>query len=75
MQRSPSTSSHLDTGVKGRLTLKVIHDDAVVTIDDMLVDALPAEMFKDFVNAVNAVQNGLADHETKERKNKSHLEK
>lgn len=28
----------------------------------MLVDALPTEMLKDFVNAVNAIQNGLEDH-------------
>lgn len=55
MQNSPSTSSHLHTGVKGRLTLKVVHDNAVVTIDDMLVDALPAEMLKDFVDTVNAI--------------------
>ncbi len=64
---SPGTGSHLHTSVKGGLTLKVIHDDAVVTIDDMLVDALPAEMLKHFVNAVNAVKNSLEGH--KERKN------
>lgn len=75
MQPSPGTSSHLDTGVKGGLTLKVVHDDAVVTIDDMLVDALPTEMFKDFVDAVNAVQNSLEDHKRKTRKNESHLKK
>lgn len=73
MQPSPGTSSHLDTSVKGGLTLKVIHDDAVVTIDDMLVDALPAEMFKDFVDAVNAIQNSLEDHKRKKRKNESHI--
>lgn len=58
-QSSPGTSSHLHTGVKSRLTLKVVHDDTVITVDDMLVDALPTEMLKDFVNAVDAVQNGL----------------
>lgn len=55
----PGASSHLHTSVKGGLTLKVIHDDAVVTIDDMLVDTLSTEMLKDFVNAVNAIQNSL----------------
>lgn len=31
----------------------------MVTIDDMLVDALPPKVFQDFIDAVNAVQNGL----------------
>lgn len=31
----------------------------MVTIDDMLVDTLSTEMLKDFVNAVNAIQNSL----------------
>lgn len=73
MQPPPGTSSHLHTGVKGRLTLKVIHDNAVVTIDDMLVDALPTKMLKDFVDAVNAVENSLEDHKRKKRNNESHL--
>ena len=58
-QSLPGTSGHLHTGIESRLTLKVIHDYAVVTTDDMLVDAFPTEMLKDFVDAVNAVQNGL----------------
>lgn len=39
----------------------------MVTIDDMLVDAFPTEMLKDFVDAVNAVQNGLKEHKKKSR--------
>lgn len=31
----------------------------MVTTDDMLVDALPAKMFKDFVDAINAVKDRL----------------
>lgn len=62
-QSSPGTSGHLHTGVKGGLALKVIHDDAVVTVDDMLVDALPTEMLEDFVDAVDTVQNGLEEEE------------
>lgn len=31
----------------------------MVTIDDMLVDAFTTEMLKDFVDAVNTVQNSL----------------
>lgn len=31
----------------------------MITIDDMLVNALPAKMLQYFVDAVNAVQNGL----------------
>lgn len=69
---SPGTSSHLHTSVKGGLTLKVIHDYAVVTIDNMLVDALPTKMFEDFVDAVNAVQDSLEGH--KRQKNDSHLD-
>lgn len=42
----------------------------MITVDDMLVDALPTEMLKDFVNAVNAIQNGL---EEKKAKKESHL--
>lgn len=34
----------------------------MVTINDMLIDALPTEMLKDFVYAVNAVQNSLEGH-------------
>lgn len=37
----------------------------MVTTDDMLVDALPAKMFKDFVDAVNAIQNRLQREKTK----------
>lgn len=64
-QPSPGTSRHLHASVKGRFALKVIHDDAVVTIDDMLVDALPTKMLKDFVDAINAVQNSLKGHKRK----------
>lgn len=59
----PGTSSHLHAGVKGGLALKVIHDDAMITIDDMLVDALPTEMLKDFVDAVDTIQNGLEEED------------
>lgn len=31
----------------------------MVTIDYMLVDALSTKMLKDFVNAVNTIENGL----------------
>lgn len=62
MQLSPCTSCHLHTSVKGRFALKVIHDDAMVTIDDMLVDALPTEMLKNFVDAINAIQYSLEDN-------------
>lgn len=31
----------------------------MVTTDDMLVDALAAKMFKDFVDTINAVKNRL----------------
>lgn len=55
----PGASGHLHTGVESRFTIKVIHDDAVVTVDDMLVNALPAEMFQYFINAVDAIQNSL----------------
>lgn len=58
---SPSTSSHLHTGVKGRLALKVIHDNPMVTIDHMLIDALSTEMFKHFVDTVNAIENSLKE--------------
>lgn len=61
-QFSPGTSSDFHASVKGRLTLKVIHDNAMVTIDDMLVDALPTEMFKDFVDTINSIQNSLVCH-------------
>lgn len=37
----------------------------MVTTDDMLVDALPAKMFKDFVDAINAIQNRLESQKTK----------
>lgn len=36
----------------------------MVTADDMLVDALPAKMFKDLVDAVNAVQDRLQSQNT-----------
>lgn len=62
MQLWPCTSCHLHTSVKGRFALKVIHDDAMVTIDDMLVDALPTEMLKNFVDAINAIQYSLEDN-------------
>lgn len=62
MQLSPGTSCHLHTSVKGRFALKVIHDDAMVTVDDMLIDALPTEMLKNFVDAINAVQYSLEGH-------------
>lgn len=65
-QPSPGTSRHLHTSVKSRFALKVIHDDAVVTVDDLLVAALAAEMLKDLVDAVNAVQNSLEGHKRKE---------
>lgn len=55
----PGASGHLHAGVEGRLALKVIHDDAVVPVDDVLVDALPAEMFQYFINAVDTIQNSL----------------
>ncbi len=60
----PGASRHLHTGVEGRFTLKVVHDDAVVTIDDVLVDAFPAEMFQYFINAVDAIQNSLEKTQT-----------
>lgn len=65
-QPSPGTGCHLHTSVKGRLALKVIHDDAVVTVDDLLVAALAAKMLKDLVDAINAVQNSLEGHKGKE---------
>lgn len=37
----------------------------MVTTDDMLVDALPAKMLKDFVDAINAIQNRLQRHKNK----------
>lgn len=33
----------------------------MVTVDDVLVDAFPAEMLQDLINAVDAVQDGLRD--------------
>lgn len=63
---SPGASCHLHASVKSRFALKVIHDDAVVTIDDMLVAALAAEMLKDLVDAINAVQNSLRGQKRKE---------
>lgn len=68
-QYTPGPSSHLHTGIKGRLTVKVIHDDAMVTIDDMLIDALPTEVLKDLIDAVDTVQNGLEDNKRKKRNN------
>lgn len=62
---SPGTSGHLHASVKSRIALKIIHDDAMVTTDDMLVDALPAKMLKDFVDAINAVQNRLERHKNR----------
>lgn len=62
---SPGTSCHLHASVKSRITLKIIHDNAMVTTDDMLVDALPAKMLKDFVDAINAIQNRLERHKNK----------
>lgn len=64
-QLLPGTSCHLHASVKSRITLKIIHDNAMVTTDDMLVDALPAKMFKDFVDAINAIQNRLESQKTK----------
>lgn len=64
---SPGASCHLHASVKSRITLKIIHDNAMVTTDDMLVDALPAKMLKDFVDAINAVQNCLESHKNSER--------
>lgn len=58
-QPLPCTSCHLHTSVKSRIALKIIHDNAMVTTDDMLVDALPAKMFEDFVDTINAVKNRL----------------
>lgn len=63
-QTTPGPSRNLHAGVKSRLTFKVIHDDAMITIDDMLVDALSTEMLKDFVDAVNTVQDGLEERST-----------
>lgn len=37
----------------------------MVTADDMLVDALPAKMLKDFVDAVDAVQDRLESRKNK----------
>lgn len=62
---SPGTSCHLHASVKSRIALKIIHDNAMVTTDDMLVDALPAKMLKDFVDAINAIQNRLERHKNK----------
>ena len=39
----------------------------MVPIDDVLVDALTTEMLKDFVDAVNAIQNGLEQSHEKEK--------
>lgn len=64
----PGASSHLHAGVEGRFTLKVIHDYAVITVDDVLVDALPAEMLQYFINAVDTIQNSL-----KEKTNKHNI--
>lgn len=66
-QPVPGTSCHLHTSVKSRIALKIIHDNAMVTADDMLVDALPAKMFKDFVDAINAIQNRLERQKQSER--------
>lgn len=59
VKSSPGASCHLHTSIKRRLTFKIIHNNAMITIDDMLVNALPAKMLQYFVDAVNAVQNGL----------------
>lgn len=37
----------------------------MVSVDDVLVDAFPAEMFQNLVNAVDAVQNGLRQDKTR----------
>lgn len=58
---SPGPSGHLHAGVEGRLALKVVHHDAVVAVDDVLVDALAAEVLQHFVDAVDAIQNGLQE--------------
>ena len=44
----------------------------MVTVDDVLVDALPTEMLEDFVDAVNAVEDSLEDHKRKRRNNERH---
>lgn len=59
MRGVPGSGGHLHTGVESRIALEVVHDDAVVAVDDVLVDAFPAEVLQDLVDAVNAVQNGL----------------
>lgn len=56
---SPGPGCHLYASVEGWFTLKVVHDDAMVAIDDVLVDALPPEVLQDLVDAVNSIQDGL----------------
>lgn len=68
---SPGPGSHLYTGVEGWFTLKVVHDDAVVAVDDVLVDALPPEVLQNLVDAVDAVQDGLDEQEQKQREEKN----
>lgn len=60
-RHSPGSGRHLHAGVEGWLTLKVVHDDAVVAVDDVLVDALPPEVLQNLVDAVNTVQDGLEE--------------
>lgn len=62
-RHSPGPGRHLHAGVEGWLTLKVVHDDAVVAVDDVLVDALPPEVLQNLVDAVNTVQDGLEEEE------------
>lgn len=63
-RHSPGSRGDLHTGVEGGLTLKVVHDDAMVTVDDVLVDPLSAEMLQHLVDAVNTIQNGLVGTKT-----------
>lgn len=56
---SPGPSCHLHASVEGRLALKVVHDDAVVAVDDVLVDALPPEVLQNLVDAIDAIQDCL----------------
>lgn len=65
-RHSPGPGRHLHAGVEGWFTLKVVHDDAVVAVDDVLVDALPPEVLQNLVDAVNTVQDGLEQKEEEE---------
>lgn len=78
-QFSPSARCHFHAGVKSWLTLEIIHDNAMVTVDDMLVNPLPPKMLQNFVYAVDTVQNGLQGGEEEWLKTdqgfKNHLHK